>query len=169
MTVLVAVASKHGSTREIAEAIAEQLRADNLSVDLRDADEVRDISGYEAVILGSAVYAGNWLPKARNFATRFRAELAHMPAWVFSSGPLGIDNPQPHDDPRKLAEPLGAVAVRDHRVFVGKLDMHSLGFGERLIARAVKAPEGDFRDWDAIRDWAHEIALAVRGSAGGSA
>ena len=161
MTILVTVASKHGSTREIAEAIVEQLRAENMSVDMRDADEVGDIAGYDAVILGSAIYAGNWLPEARSFAMRYRAELAQLPVWLFSSGPLGTDDPQPYDDPKKLAEPMGAVQVRDHRVFVGKLDTHSLGFGERLIAKVVKAPEGDFRDWDAIRRWAHEIASAL--------
>ncbi|HEU5015051.1 MAG TPA: flavodoxin domain-containing protein [Roseiflexaceae bacterium] len=162
MTILVAVASKHGSTRAIAESIAEQLRSANLPVDLRAAGEVNDLSGYDAVILGSAVYAGSWLPEARKFAARFHAKLAQVPVWVFSSGPVGADNPQPRDDPQQLAAPLGMVPVRDHRVFAGKLELDDLGFGERLIAKVVSAPEGDFRDWDAISRWAREIATALQ-------
>ncbi len=162
MKVLVMVASKHGSTREIAEAIAEELRSENLAVDLQEAGDVGDIAGYDAVILGSGIYAGNWLPAAKQFAERHRAELAKLPVWLFSSGPLGTDDPQPHDDPQKLAAPMGEVQVRDHRVFVGKLDKSKLGLGERVITKVVKAPEGDFRDWEAIRDWARVIASTLQ-------
>ncbi|MBV9791338.1 MAG: flavodoxin domain-containing protein [Chloroflexi bacterium] len=160
MTILIAVASKHGSTREIAQAIAEDLRAKELVVDLREAGEIASIDGYDAVMLGSGIYAGSWLPEAKHFAETQRTELARLPVWLFSSGPLG-DDPQPHDDPQKLAAPLGDVVVRDHRIFVGKLDRQNLGFGERLIARVVGVPEGDFRDWDAIHAWAGEIAVAL--------
>lgn len=156
-TILVAYASKHGSTREIAEVIAEQLRLAHLTVDLRDVAELKGVNGYDAVILGSAIYAGNWLSEAKRFAERHRAALSRLPLWLFSSGPLG-DDPKPHEDPKKLAESLGPVFVRDHRVFVGKLDEDTVGLGERLIMKAVRAPYGDFRDWDAIHNWAQDIA-----------
>lgn len=158
MRVLVAVASKHGSTREIAEAVAAGLRARGLDVDFYDAGNIHSVAGYDAVVLGSAIYAGNWLVEAKGFAEAFRAELAKVPLWLFSSGPLGAENPQPQDDPNRLVASLGDVIPRDHRVFVGKLDPETLGFAERLIAKAVHAPSGDFRDWDAIRDWAQSIA-----------
>ena len=161
MNVLVAVASKHGSTREIADVIANELRAAELEVEVKAADGVDGLAGYDAVVLGSAVYAGTWLPEAKRFADLYGAGLARLPVWVFSSGPLGAGNPQPHDDPQRLAALLGDAAVRDHRMFVGKLDKASLGPVERLIATVVRAPEGDFRDWDAIRAWAHEIAAAL--------
>ena len=161
MRVLVTVASKHGSTREIAEAVADELRNQKLSVDVQDAGDVRDIAGYEAVILGSAIYAGNWMPEAKTFAEHFRAELANLPVWLFSSGPLGEGDPQPQDDPIQLSQPMGEVETRDHQVFVGKLDPDTLGFAERLIAKAVRAPWGDFRDWDAIRAWARTIATGL--------
>lgn len=161
MNILIAVASKHGSTREIAEVIAEDLRAQGLAVDLQEAGEVTSIAGYAAVILGSGIYAGSWLPEAKRFAQQQHAELARVPVWVFSSGPLGAHDPQPHDDPQKLAAPLGDVMVRDHRIFVGKLDKQNLGFGEQLIAKIVGAPDGDFRDWPAIHEWASTIAAAV--------
>lgn len=158
MNVLLAVASKHGSTREIASAIAEELQNSGLSVDLQEVRDIDTLNGYDAIILGSAIYAGQWLPEARDFATAVRTELVHFPLWLFSSGPLGAENPQPQDDPAKLAESLGDIPVLDHRVFVGKLDPTKLGLGERLIAKAVHAPAGDFRNWDEIRAWAREIA-----------
>jgi menaquinone-dependent protoporphyrinogen oxidase len=162
LNILVAVASKHGSTNDIAAAIAEELRAAQFAVDLKDADAVDELRGYDAVVLGSAIYAGSWLPVAKQFAYEHRAQLATLPLWVFSSGPLGTPHPQPHNDPNRLAAPLGDIAVRDHRIFVGKLDQRDLGIAERLIAKVVGAPYGDFRDWDAVRAWAHDIAAALQ-------
>ena len=162
MKVLVAVASKHGSTREIAEAVAAGLRAGGLEADFQDAGDVHSIAGYDAVVLGSAIYAGNWLADAKGFVESYRAELAKLPVWLFSSGPLGAENPQPQDDPNRLVASLGEMSPREHRVFVGKLDPETLGFAERLIAKAVHAPSGDFRDWDAIREWAQSIASELR-------
>jgi menaquinone-dependent protoporphyrinogen oxidase len=160
MNVLIAVASKHGSTREIAAAIADDLRSASIPVDLQDAAAVHDLTPYDAVILGSGIYAGSWLPEAKRFAAQLRDQLAARPLWVFSSGPIG-EEPQPHDDPQQLAAPLGDVTIRDHRIFVGKLDRRNLGLGERLIARVVHAPEGDFRDWEAIHAWAQQLAAAL--------
>jgi menaquinone-dependent protoporphyrinogen oxidase len=162
MKALIAVASKHGSTREIASAIAEELRTKGMEADLKDAGHVGNLAGYDTVMLGSGIYAGNWLPEARQLVERHRAALSRLPVWLFSSGPLGTPDPQPHDDPDRIATTaVGDLPVRGHHVFAGKLDKSSLGFGERLIARAVKAPEGDFRDWDDIRTWADSIAAAL--------
>jgi menaquinone-dependent protoporphyrinogen oxidase len=105
---------------------------------------------------------GSWLPEARSFAERHRAALAPLPVWLFSSGPLGAPDPQPPTDRRLLAAPLGGVTVRDHQIFVGKLDPAGLGLGERLAAKVVHAPAGDFRDWAAIHAWAKTIAQALR-------
>jgi menaquinone-dependent protoporphyrinogen oxidase len=161
MNVLVAVASKHGSTREIAEAIADELRSTGLAVDLRDVDEVAALIPYNALVFGSAIYAGSWLPEARRFAERLHAQCGSMPVWVWSSGPLGAPESQPHENPGQLAAPLDGVAIREHRIFEGRLDREKLGFAERVIVRVVKAPDGDFRDWEAIRAWAREIAAAL--------
>ena len=168
MKVLVAVASKHGSTREIASAIAEELRNSGIGADLEDVSEVSSIRGYDAVILGSAVYMGKWLPEAQSFPEHHRVALSKLPVWLFSSGPLGADDPQPHEDPQRLASPVGHVVPRGHKVFVGKLDAKSLGFGERIAVKMVrgsagdyKAPYGDFRDWNEIREWAKEIAAEL--------
>jgi menaquinone-dependent protoporphyrinogen oxidase len=164
--VLIAVASKHGSTREIAEVIAEVLRAEELDVDLRDLredGEIGEISRYDAVILGSAIYMGNWMPEARHFAEKHQAELSRVPVWLFSSGPLGDANAQPKPDYTLLESPMGDVKFRDHKVFVGKLDPALLGLGEKLMAKVVKAPAGDFRYWVQIREWAMVIAGELSG------
>lgn len=162
MKVLVTVASKHGSTYEIGEAISQELRANDIDADLKEASAVSSVGEYDAVVLGSAVYAGDWLPQARTFARRFRGKLSQRPVWLFSSGPVGAEHPQPVNDLKKLAEALGAVKVRDHRVFVGKLDPDDMGLRERLITKVAKAPIGDFRDWDEIRAWARGIAAEIK-------
>ena len=158
MTVLVAYASKHGSTAGIADAIADTLVDHEVKAEAKSVDAVDDLGPYEAVVLGSAVYAGSWMKEAAAFAERHADVLAHMPVWLFSSGPLGEDVKDAEVQPRQLPELRRTIAFRDHRVFFGALDTSVLGFGERMIAKAVKAPTGDFRDWDAIRAWAEGIA-----------
>ena len=157
MNVVIVVASKHGSTVEIGEAIAEELRAAGHTAEARLVGDVEGLAGYDAVVLGSAVYMGSWLPEARQFAEEYHAQLEKVPVWIFSSGPLGAGDPQPHDDPARFVEPMGDVPVRDHKVFVGKLDSDSLGLAERLATKMVRAPYGDFRDWNDIREWARGI------------
>jgi menaquinone-dependent protoporphyrinogen oxidase len=162
MAVLVAVASRHGATREIAQAIARALREEGLEVEFADAAEVTDVAEYEAVVLGSAVYLGRWLEPARALVERHAAALAARPTWLFSSGPIG-DPPKPEaNDAVQIAEIAARVRARDHRLFAGKLDKTTLGFGERAVVLAFRAPEGDFRDWDEIAAWAGKIAASLR-------
>lgn len=158
MTVLVAFASKHGSTEGIAQAIADRLRERGAPTDVGSVDEVEDLGDVQAVVLGSAVYAGSWMKEAVEFAQRHAETLAGLRVWLFSSGPLGTEVEDEEEQPRQLAELRGLIAPVDHRVFFGALDRSKLGFGERMMVKAVKAPEGDFRDWGAIRGWADGIA-----------
>ena len=169
MKILIAVASKHGNTREIADVIAEELRAAGHLASVRDIDEVGDLAAYDAAVVGSAVYLGNWLPEARRFVEDARAQLSAIPVWLFSSGPIvfrggPVGQPMPEDDPAHLDVLLDATQARGHHVFGGKLDRHQLNFVERLGVRAAKASEGDFRDWEEIRGWARGIAAALQGS-----
>jgi len=156
MKILVAVASKHGSTREI----AEELRVLGPAVDVREAGEVTALDGYDAAIVGSAVYMGNWLPGARQLIEREHARLATMPVWLFSSGPLG-EAPNAGDALHGLAAMLAGTGAREHVIFAGKLDAQHLGLAERLVARVVHTPTGDFRDWGAVRTWARAIGAAL--------
>jgi menaquinone-dependent protoporphyrinogen oxidase len=158
MTVLVAYATKHGSTREIAEAIATTLADRGIPTEALAVDAVADVVPYDALVLGSAVYMGRWLKEATEFARRHRELLTERPLWLFSSGPLGTDVVDAEEQPKELAELRQMLGPRDHRLFYGALTRDALGFGERMVVKAVKAPEGDFRDWDEIRAWAVPIA-----------
>jgi len=155
--VLVAAASKHGATAQIAERIGETLRGRGCEVTVADAGQVDAVDGYDAVVLGSAVYAGHWLDDAKALADRVAAQRRRPAVWLFSSGPVG-DPPKPDEDPVDVAAVAEATAPREHRVFAGRIDKSKLGFAERAIMIAVRAAEGDFRDWDAITGWADEIA-----------
>jgi menaquinone-dependent protoporphyrinogen oxidase len=165
MKMLIAVSSKHGSTREIAETIAETIREAGIEPELADPERVESVAPYDAVIVGSAIYMGRWMGPARDLVNRSASALRGRPVWLFSSGPLGRDIVDPADaaEGMKLLELVGA---REHRVFPGKLDKDDLGFLERRIASMVKNPYGDHRDWPAIREWALSIAGDLANPAG---
>jgi menaquinone-dependent protoporphyrinogen oxidase len=159
--VLVAYASKHGATTEIAKKMGEILNEAGLKATVLPAEQVVDLTPFDAVVLGSAVYAGSWRKEAVHFLEKFESLLAKMPVWFFSSGPTG------EGDPTTLLkdwrcptaqEPLAnRIRPRDIAVFQGELDMEKLNFAEKLIIKGVKAPVGDFRNWDSITDWAASI------------
>jgi menaquinone-dependent protoporphyrinogen oxidase len=155
--ILVSAGSKHGSTAEIAERIAAVLTDRGHDVDIASPEHVTDLSSYDAVVLGSAVYAGHWVASAKDLADRIAELSTHPETWIFSSGPVG-DPPKPEEDPVDVVPILEATTARDHRVFSGKIDKAKLSFGEKAILVAVRAPEGDFRDWNEIESWANEIA-----------
>lgn len=157
MRILVTTASRHGATAEIGDAIAGKLREHDLEVEVREPGEVTSLEGHDAVILGSAVYAGRWMDTARRFSERHHAALRRLPVWLFSSGPIG-DPPQPEEEPADGHRLLGELGAREHRVFGGRVNDADLGWVEKTITKMVTAPEGDFRDFDAIRVWASEIA-----------
>lgn len=161
MKILVSVASKHGATAEIADAIAATIREAGLDAVAIRPEEVSDITSYDAIVLGSAVYAGRWLEPARRFAERHHAALTARPVWLLSSGPIG-DPPAPSEEPRDGVELRRRLGARGHRVFAGKVSREDLGWVERTIIGMVKAPDGDFRDWDTIRAFAREVAAEVR-------
>jgi menaquinone-dependent protoporphyrinogen oxidase len=163
--VLVAAASKHGATAEIAQRIGRALRERGCDVTVADAADVATIDGYGAVVLGSAVYAGHWLDHAKALADRVATQRPRPAVWLFSSGPVG-DPPKPEEDPVDVAAVADATAPHDHRIFAGKIDKAKLRFAERAIMIAVRAPEGDFRDWAAIDRWAGEIADALEATSG---
>jgi menaquinone-dependent protoporphyrinogen oxidase len=166
MRVLVTAASKYGSTAGIAEAIGRRLEEEaDLDVDVVPVEEVGDLDAYDSVVLGSGVYAGRWLKHARRFADEHASELATKPTWLFSSGPIG-DPPKPEGDAAvKIAGTVAKTGARGHRVFAGKLDKARLTWGDHAIVTAVRSPEGDFRDWEDIAEWAHGIAEALRAEA----
>jgi menaquinone-dependent protoporphyrinogen oxidase len=158
MTVLVAYASKHGSTQGIAERIAEKLRQLGKQAEARAVEEVSDPGSYEAFVIGSAVYYGSWLKEATEWVHRHQAVLAGHPIWLFSVGPLGSEVKNTELQPKEMAQFQQALHPRDQRIFFGALDHKGLSFPERMVVKAVRAPEGDFRDWQAIEAWTANIA-----------
>jgi menaquinone-dependent protoporphyrinogen oxidase len=156
MRVLVSTASKHGSTADIGRAIADVLTGEGIEARILAPEQVTSLDEFDAVILGSAVYAGRWMKSMKDMTERLGEELAARPVWLFSSGPIG-DPPKPEEDPVDVAAISERTGARGHFLFAGKLDKKTLNFGERAIVGALKAPEGDFRDWDEIRDRALSI------------
>jgi menaquinone-dependent protoporphyrinogen oxidase len=160
--VLVAYASKHSSTAEIAERIAAAMREAGRTAEARPASEVEDLSGYDAVVLGSAVYAKRWQRDARAFARRHAGELKDMPVWLFSSGPFGApeDHPTAPTPPvaDKLVEQLGA---HEHVMFGGRVPPDPGNFVERAMLKSTPPEQRDARDWPAIEAWARDVAEQV--------
>jgi menaquinone-dependent protoporphyrinogen oxidase len=161
MRVLVASATRHGATGEIAEAIASTLTARGVNAELRRVEDVEDLGGYDAVVLGSAVYIGKWLEPARQLAEDHAAELATRPTWLFSSGPLGEPARPDAAHAVQVDDLIERTHAREHRLFDGRLDPYKVSFLERTVAKAVRAKAGDFRNWDAIHAWANSIADAL--------
>ncbi len=163
--VLVAYASKYGATGEIAEKIGHVLRDGGLSVDVLSVQQVDGLTAYQAVVLGSAVYVGQWRDEAVKFLETNEYVLADLPVWLFSSGPTG------EGDPVTLMKgwhfPSAQQAIADHikprdmALFHGFLNTKELNFVERMLIKGIGSPTGDFRDWDAITTWAQGIAEAL--------
>lgn len=164
MAVWVVAASKHGSTREVAEAIAEEI-GQARDVELLDAGAIESFDGADAVVLGSAIYADSWLDPAWALLEERAEELSRRPTWLFSVGPIG-EPPEREEDygPIGIEEARKAAGARGHEVFAGKLDREVLGRMERVLVTALRAPQGDFRDWSAIRAWARSIAAELSAS-----
>jgi menaquinone-dependent protoporphyrinogen oxidase len=161
MKVLVSVASRHGSTMQIAECIREELEATDVRAHLMDPQDVDDLAGYDAVILGSAVYAGRWMAPARKLAERLQSELRQLPVWLFSSGPIG-DPAKPAEPPVDGVDLAQRLQARDHQVFEGRLERDRLGFVGRAAVKVILAPDGDYRQWLAIGAWARQISRALQ-------
>jgi len=164
--VLVAYATKHGATAEIAERIGQVLRQAGVGADVLPLHRVSDLTPYPAVVLGSAVYIANWRKEAVKFLQANQAALTEKPLWLFSSGPLGEGDPlkltQGWRFPGKLQPIADRMAPRDIAVFHGAVDMGKLNFIEKWMLNNTKSPIGDFRDWEAITSWATDIAAALK-------
>lgn len=165
MRVLITAASRHGATHEIADVIAAGLERRGVEAEVQRTEELTSLDGYDAFVIGSAVYVGRWLDTARELVESNASALAERPVWLFSSGPLGPpDALKPEGEPVDVGALAETVRAEDHRIFAGRLDRNLLSFGEKAVVLAVRAPEGDFRDWEAIDAFAGEIAgLLERG------
>jgi menaquinone-dependent protoporphyrinogen oxidase len=153
-TILVAYATKHGSTREVADVVADVLRECGLDAETSPAAQVDDVSRYAGIVLGGAVYTGRWHPNAVDFLERHRHALAQLPVAVFAMGPRTMEAAEVGATQAQVLKALAKVPEVDPRalaVFGGVIDPRVLRFPlNRLRA-------SDARDWSAIRSWAAEI------------
>jgi menaquinone-dependent protoporphyrinogen oxidase len=154
--ILVAYASKAGSTAEVAGAIGEALSAHGVSVEVLQIKHVKDVSAYKGVIIGSAIRVGQWLPEAVNFVKAHQADLRQRPtAYFLVSGFLKDNTPEVTQKVGTYLDPVRAIfEPAGIGMFAGKMDYSKLSFLDRTIAKAVGSVEGDWRNWDAIRAWA---------------
>jgi menaquinone-dependent protoporphyrinogen oxidase len=159
-TVLVAYASKMGSTQEIATEIAAVLAAAGLDARVRDAAEVSNLDGYDAVVLGSAIYTARWRPDAiavLQLLAERADQLRPVPSWLFQSGPCGDHADAPVPTPKKVAKYVGRIGTAPPVTFGGRLDPATATF---FIARKMADGPlaGDYRDFDQVRQFAQSIA-----------
>jgi acetate kinase len=163
LRVVVAVASRHGATAELAADVADGVRqglGPAAEVVVRRVTDVVDVAGYDAVVLGSAVYFGHWLDDAHDLLLRCAPALWDRPVWLFSSGPVGVPE-RPPEALLEVDEELRLSRALEHRLFPGRLERSRLGLAERAMAAALRAPDGDFRDRAAAVDWGVSIGAAL--------
>lgn len=162
--VLVTYASRAGSTVGIAEAIGATLAEQGLAVDIRPMGEVNDLSPYRAVVAGSAIRRDRWLPEAMQFMQQHQAELKQKP---FAAFLVCLALSKPSERNRKSAsawlQPVRTmVNPVSEGLFAGVLDLSKLSLLYKILFRPFMLitgiSEGDYRDWDAIRTWAKQLA-----------
>jgi len=157
--ILVTYATRAGSTFEVAEQVAEVLRAAGATVDVKPVPAVHEVKGYDAVIVGSAIRMGHWLPEAVAFVQAHRETLSHIPtAYFLVSGLLRDDTPGMRRKVLAFLDPVRTILEPTSiGLFAGKMDYSKMDWLDRSIAEAVSSSEGDWRNWEAIRCWAHDL------------
>ena len=168
-SILVAYASRYGSTEEVAAAIAGTLRERGPAVDLKPMHDVQTLAGYTAVVLGAPLYIGHWHKDAHHFLAQHSAALTELPVAVFALGPLHPDEEEVQGARDELDQELAKYAWLKPlavAVFVGKYDPAKLHFFDSLLTRLPASPiyhlpPSDLRDWNAIGSWAADLKLPV--------
>jgi len=157
--ILVAYATRYGSTAEVAEAIGEELRKTGVAVDVRPVNDLEDLSPYRAAIIGSPIYMGKWLPESQVFIERNQQILRTIPVAYFAVGLTVADGgaeilrkaEASMDQVRMLVNPV------DTGIFPGKLESDRLSLTDRTIIKLIRAKAGDLRNWEAVRAWAQAV------------
>ncbi len=161
-SVLVAYATRYGSTQEVAEAIAATLRESGLEVDLQPLRQVHSIDQYRAFVIGAPLYMFHWHKDALNFLTRYHTALAKRPVALFALGPFHADEKEFQGAREQLDKELAKfpwLTPAAIEIFGGKFDPEKLTVPHNLVPALKKMPASDVRDWAAIRDWANELAV----------
>jgi menaquinone-dependent protoporphyrinogen oxidase len=157
--ILVTYATRAGSTVGVADAIALGLRQRGFLVEVRPAKENPSVKGYQAVIVGSAIRQGSWLPEAIAFLIHNQAALRRVRVALFTVHMLNRgDDEQSRQNREAYLDALRPLVLPvAHVFFPGKIDPARLSLIDRLLVRLIQPPIGDFRDWDQIRGWAETL------------
>lgn len=158
--VLIAFASRFGSTREIASVIGAVLEMRGFWVDVLPVDDIERLEGYDAVLIGSAVREQHWLPEAILFVQSHREALSHVPVVYFAVG-MTMADPTPerfHEEYAYLDQVQAIVKPLEIGLFAGSLEMNQLNREQKFKVLIKGLPRGDFRQWHDIRGWAEQIA-----------
>jgi menaquinone-dependent protoporphyrinogen oxidase len=173
MAILVGYASAHGSTRGIAERIAARLAEKGFQVAIRSVDDIDDAGAFDAVVIGSAIHDGAWLPAGADFVHRNLRILGSLPFWIFSVGLVGESSsafPRAiaaqlralRREPKEIAGFRKATQAREHAVFAGSIQRDDWPRADRIIFKGMRGRYGDHRDWDDIDAWSDEIGMGLR-------
>lgn len=160
MKILIAYATKAGSTAEVAAEIGRVIESKGgCQVDVCPVGKLNGVDGYDAVVIGSAIRAGKWLPEATKFVEKHRDTLGRVPVALFIVClTLSEDTEENRRTVAAYLDPVRQVVQPvDVGLFAGAMDYSKLPFTLRLLMKAMKSPQGDFRDWEAIRAWADNI------------
>ena len=158
--ILVTYATSAGSTAEVADAIAKTLAESGILIDIKPVANVKEIKDYKAVVLGSAVIKGDVLPEALEFVKRYKTELKSIPvAYFIVCMTLKENTEEKRKKANAYLDPLrNELTPVDTGQFAGKLDYSKLGSVDYIIVKYfISEPEGDYRDWNAIKDWASRL------------
>ena len=166
VSALITYATKYGSTKEIAEKIAEIITQAGIQADILPIKQVKNLTEYQAVIMGSAVYIGGWRKEAVKFVNGNQSALSRQLVWIFSSGPTGDGDPvellKGWRLPKKLQATVDQIKPQDIAVFHGKVMLEELSGLHRWMVKKVDSPVGDYRDWEMISKWAAGIAEQLK-------
>jgi menaquinone-dependent protoporphyrinogen oxidase len=158
--ILVAYASKSGTTVDVAQAIGKSLSDQGATVDVKPAKAVTSLEGYRAVVIGSGIRMGQWLPEAVGFVKTHQAKLHQLPIAYFTVHLLHLDDGEESRTIRAtFTEPVRRIlAPKTEVFFAGRLAYSKLSLIELMLAKAMKAQEQDLRDWNKIHAWAEGLA-----------
>jgi menaquinone-dependent protoporphyrinogen oxidase len=163
-SILVAYATRYGSTQEVAETVAATFRECGLAVDIQPMQEVRTLDQYRAVVLGAPLYMFHWHKDARHFLSRHRQALSGRPVAIFALGPINNEEKEFQGSREQLDKELAKfpwLKPLALEIFGGKFDPAKLRFPYNMPA-LKKMPASDIRDWTAIRAWANTLATTFQ-------
>ncbi|MCX6686132.1 MAG: flavodoxin domain-containing protein [Methanoregula sp.] len=161
---LVAYASRKGSTAGIAQAVGRELEKAGITVEVAEMRTVTSLESYDAVVIGAPVYMGRLVDDITDFAKRYKSELQKKPVAAFAAGIAPVAPKVESVDTvmenlRKVLDPIQTIAVT---MFAGTLDPAQQSFIERTMTKLLNVPTGDFRDWTAITAWARELSSVLK-------